>query len=414
MRIGVAVVVGLVLAGACQGVENWPQFRGPDGQGHADEANLPVTWEATQNVVWRTETPGRGWSSPVIWGNQVWMTAASPDGLSLRALCLDKTTGRLVHDVEVFTRKEAVPINAKNSHASPTPVIEDGRVYVTFGTAGTACLATDTGKVLWRNEELQLDHKEGPGSSPILYRNRLILVCDGMDVQYVVALDTQTGKAVWKTPRSGKLRSNGDYKKAYSTGLVVNVAGQDQLVAPGSDWTYAYEPLTGREIWRVGFDGFSTVPRPVAGHGMVYFVTGSMTFHLYAVRLGGQGDITSTHVAWKQTKYGPMKPSPLLVGKEIYTVSDSGALSCIDALTGEPVWMQRLGGNYSASPLAAGGRVYVCSEEGRTTVFSPGREYKVLATNQLKDRIMASPAVSGNVLFLRTDKAVYRIEEPKP
>ncbi len=409
----ITLLLGVVCAGslAAGAVENWPQFRGPDGQGHADEAQLPAAWSTNRNVTWRTELPGKGYSSPVIWGNQLWMTAALENGLSFHALCVDKASGKLLHDVELFRREKAMAIQNKNSHASPTPVIEDGRVWVNFGTTGTACLDTGTGQVLWRSTELQLDHIVGPGSSPVLYRNLLILTCDGGDVQYVAALDKLTGKLAWKTPRSGRLRPKDDVKKAFCTPLITAIEGRDQLLSPGADWVYGYEPLTGKEIWRVGYNGFSTVPRPVVGHGLVYICTGFMQSELWAIRLGAHGDATATHVAWKCTKKMPLKPSLLLVGDELYAVSDTSTATCFDAKTGTLLWEQRLGGNFSASPILANGTIYFFSEEGKASLVAPGREFKLLATNELGERIMASPAISSNTLFLRTDKALYRIEE---
>ena len=408
-----STIAGLgLLAGAAGAGANWPQFRGPDGQGQADAAKLPLTWSAGQNVAWRTELPGTGWSSPVIWGDRIWMTTATETGRSLRVLCVDKAKGKLLHDVEVFHREKPLEIQNKNSHASPTPVLEEGRVYVSFGTMGTACLAADTAAVLWRSEELQLDHMTGPGSSPVLYQNLLVLACDGTNVQYVAALDKDTGKLAWKTPRSGELKMAPDMRKAFCTPLAVEVDGRDQLVIPGAYWVYGYEPLTGKELWRVHYGGFSNTPRPVVGHGMVYVGTGFMKPELWAIRLGGQGDVSATHVAWKAAEKMPHKPSPVLVGNEIYTVSDTSTATCLDARTGETVWKERLTGNFSASPIVAGGRLYCCSEEGRTTVLAVGRAFKPLATNEVNERIMASPAVSGNALFLRTDKALWRIEEP--
>ncbi|TAN37079.1 MAG: hypothetical protein EPN23_06590 [Verrucomicrobia bacterium] len=407
------LIAGLALTCGTAGraLENWPQFRGPEGQGHADEANLPVTWSAQHNVTWRTELPGFGWSSPVIWGEQIWMTTATEAGHSLRALCVDKKSGKLLRDMEVFHRAIPVKINSKNSHASPTPVIEAGRVYVNFGAAGTACLATDTGRILWRSEELQTDHKEGPGSSPMLYQNLLMQAYDGTNTQFVAALDKQTGRVVWQTSRSGAKRANTDYNKAYSTPLPVVVQGVEQLVVPGADWVYGYAPLTGRELWRVGYHAFSTTPRPVTGHGLVYICTGFGTSELLAIRPDGQGDVTATHIAWRYAKKdAPKKPSLLLAGDELYLISDSGAVVCLDAKTGTEIWRQRLGGNFSASPIIANGRIYFCSEEGKTSVLAAGREFRLLATNELGERIMASPAVSGAALFLRTDQALYRIE----
>ena len=406
------VLLGLVCAGAVAAgaVENWPQFRGPEGQGHADEAQLATTWSKTQNVTWRTELPGKGYSSPVLWGDQIWLTASLENGLSFHALCVEKASGKLLHDVEIFRREKAMAIQNKNSHASPTPVIEAGRVWVNFGTTGTACLDTGTGKIQWRSTELQLDHLVGPGSSPVLYQNLLILTCDGADAQYMAALDKITGKLVWKTPRSGKLRANPDVKKSFCTPLIAAVEGHNQLISPGADWVYGYEPLTGQEIWRIGFNGFSLVPRPVVGHGLAFICTGFARAQLLALRLGAHGDATATHIAWKHAEKMPLKPSLLLVGNELYAVSDTSTATCFDAKTGAVLWQQRLDGNFSASPIFANGKIYFFSEEGKATLVAPGREFKVLATNELGERIMASPAVSGSALFLRTDQALYRIE----
>jgi outer membrane protein assembly factor BamB len=403
------LVGAMALAGGA--VENWPQFRGPEGQGHTDAAQLPLTWSKTQNVTWRTELPGKGFSSPVIWGDQLWMTAALEEGLSFHALCVDKNSGKLLHDVEIFRREKALAIQTKNSHASPSPVIEAGRVWVNFGTTGTACLDTGTGRILWRSQELQLDHLVGPGSSPVLYQNLLILTCDGADVQYMAALDKLTGKLVWKTPRSGQLRANPDVKKSFCTPLVAAVADRDQLISPGADWVYGYEPLTGQEIWRVGYTGFSVVPRPVVGHGLAFICTGFAKPELLAIRLGAKGTATATHIAWRDARHIPLKPSLVLVNDELYAIGDTGFLTCFDVRTGQRRWEEKLAGNFSASPLAAPGRLYVFSEEGRMTVFAPGRECRKLGECELGERVMASGAVSGAALFLRTDQALYRIEE---
>jgi len=410
----------LIVAGLGCAAENWPQFRGPDGQGHADDANLPLTWSCkeNQNVVWRTPLPGLGWSSPVIRGGQLWMTTATGNGASLRALCVDKATGRLLHDIEVFRPAKPFAINPLNSHATPTPVIEEGRLYVHFGPGGTACLDTTSGAILWKTEEFQAIYAEGPVSSPVLYRNLLIITCDGMDVQFVAALDKQTGKQVWKAPRAGKLKT-GIYVKAYSTPLVARVKEQDQLISSSADWVYGYEPLTGKEIWRVGFDGYNAPPRPVAGNELVYVCTGHDKHEVLAVRPDGQGDATATHIVWRQNKNMPLTSSLILVGRELYAVNDTGKLTCLDALTGGPIWTGQIPGTYGASPIVAGGRLYFCSESGVISVVAVGREFKVLATNSLaqseqpgqKETVKASPAVCGNALFIRSDKALYRLEE---
>jgi outer membrane protein assembly factor BamB len=409
-----AFLAWLLLPAAAWAADDWPQFRGPDGQGHASAAHPPLTWSEHDNVRWKTAMPGEGWSSPVVFGQQIWMTTATGDGHSLRAVCVDRQSGRVLHDVEVLHVEQPESVNAKNSYASPTPVIESGRVYVHFGTNGTACLAADTGSVLWKNTTLKLVHKEGPGSSPILYGDLLIVNCDGMDVQYVVALDKHTGHIAWKTDRTGKKADNPDYRKAYSTPLVIDVAGQPQLISPGAGQVVAYDPLGGREEWKVRYDGFSVVPRPVFGDGLLFVVTDFGRPQLWAMHPGGHGDLTDTAVVWKATRQISAAASPLMAGNRLYLVTNRGVASCIDAKTGKSVWTERLGGNYSASPTLAGGRVYILSEEGQTYVLEPGSEYKLLAANQLDGRQMASPAFCGPAIFLRTDKHLYRLEQSEP
>lgn len=393
---------------------DWPQFRGPDGQGHATARGLPVEWSETRNVAWKTAIPGLGWSSPVIADGQVWLTTATDNGHSLRAVGVDTASGTLVHDIEVFRIQNPIPINSKNSHASPTPILEAGRLYVHFGTLGTACLETVTGKVVWTNQELRLDHKEGPGSSPALCGDLLIVPCDGVDVQYVAALDKRTGRLAWKTPRTGAHNPNPDFRKAYSTPLVIRVGDREQIICVGADRTSAYDPATGKEIWWVNYNGFSNVPRPVFGHGLLYITTGYFKLEVWAVRPDGKSDVTASHVVWKQGKQGPANPSPLLVEDVLYTVSDMGIVTARNAATGRELWSQRLGSAVSSSPLFADGRLYICEEGGQTSVLRPGSKFERLARNPLNGRIQASPAADGKALFVRTEKHLYRIEGHSP
>ncbi|HWB11583.1 MAG TPA: PQQ-binding-like beta-propeller repeat protein [Pirellulales bacterium] len=384
------------------GAGDWPQFRGPDGQGHAEQQGLPEEWSETKNISFKSPVPGRGWSSPVIAGGRIWLTTALDEGHSLHAVCLDESDGRVLHDVEVFQVAEPGTIHKKNSYASPTPILDGDRVYVHFGDLGTACLATD-GAIIWKTNELTYRHGHGPAGSPVLYNDLLIVSCDGTDVQYVAALDKQTGEVRWKSPRKGRM--------AYSTPLVINVAGEDQLVSTGGDQVVAYEPATGREIWWVRYDGYSEVPRPAYGQGLVFLASGYDTPWLYAVRPDGRDDVTDTHVAWRLQRGAPLNPSPLIIGEELYLVSDQGIASCLDAKTGEKHWQKRVPGNYSASPLLADGKIYLTNEEGLTTVIRPGKEYRELAANQIEGDTLASLAVSGKALFLRSATHLYRIEE---
>jgi len=332
VAIGCAIFLALLTAARAG---NWPQFRGPDGQGHADATNLPLHWSETQTVKWKTVLPGEGWSSPVIFGKQIWMTTALETGHSLRALCVDLDSGALVKEIELFQVEAPEFKHAVNSYASPTPVIEDGRVYFSFGDYGSACLATDSGKVLWKNRALRLEHENGPGSSPILYKNLIILNCDGTNVQYVAALDKMSGNVVWKTARSQKIDKAPPMLKAYSTPLVIQVKGEDQLISPAAEYVYAYEPANGKERWFVHYPGFSNVPRPVYGESLLYIGTGFGKPEMWAMLPGGKGNITEANVAWKYLKQAPAKPSPIFVGKSLFMISDNGIVTCLDGRTGK-------------------------------------------------------------------------------
>ncbi|HAM73522.1 MAG TPA: pyrrolo-quinoline quinone [Verrucomicrobiales bacterium] len=394
---------------------NWPQFRGPAGDGHADSSHLPLSWSASENVAWESPIPGQGWSSPVVWGDSVWMATSTGEGASLRAVAVDARSGRLLHNVELFHITAPEPIHKLNSHASPTPVIEAGRVYFFFGMYGAACLDSETGRVLWRNTDLPHDHgKNGPGSSPVLQGDLLLLTCDGTEQRYVTALDKRTGKPVWRTPRSNGAQLEGkpgDLKKAYHTPLVIRVGDHEELITVGAFRLSGMDVKTGRELWWIDIPGFSNVPRPVYGHGLVYVATGFMKPEFWAVRPGGSGDVTQTHVAWKMARQAPQKPSPLLVGEEVYILSDNGILTCMDAVSGQIHYSERVGGEFSASPLASGDRIYLFDQEGTASVVAAGREFKVLARSALGDGFMASPAVVDNALIVRSRTRLYRIEE---
>ena len=395
------------------GNQDWPQFRGPGGDGRSDSRNLPLTWSETENVKWKTPIPGEGWSSPVLEANRIWMQTALDDGKSLRAVSVDRDTGKILRDVEVFHVDAPEPKHAFNSHASPTPVLENGRVYISFGMYGVACLDSGTGDILWKNTELKHDHdKNGPGSSPILYKNLFILNCDGTELRYVAALDKATGRLAWKTERSNEINRVGEFKKAYSTPQIITVNGRDQLVSMGAFRVNAYEPLTGREIWWADIPGFSNVPRPLVDGENIYISTGFGKPEMWAIRASGTGDVTKTNVVWKMVKQAPAKPSPLLIDGQLFMISDDGGIgTLLDAKTGATLWQERLGGKYSASPLWAEGRIYCFGQDGDTIVLRPEDGGKVLCTNRLESGFMASPAVAGQALFLRTKTHLYRIEK---
>jgi outer membrane protein assembly factor BamB len=410
----VLLFLSLDMPAPARTLPDWPEFRGPTGQGHAGNQKIPTRWNSTTNVAWKTTIPGNGWSSPIVSAGRVYLTTAvpatGPSGadLSLRALCLDAKTGKILWQRETIRQNgaTAAAIHSKNSHASPTPLIRDGRLYVHFGHQGTACLNLD-GDILWRNTDIKYRPVHGNGGSPILVHDLLIFSCDGRDQRFLIALDCQTGKLRWRTDRAGEA----ERKFSFSTPLLITVGGLEQVISPGSEVVSAYAPADGHEIWRVRYQGYSVVPRPVYGQGLVFLSSGFDSPSLLAIRPDGQGDVTESHVAWTWRRSAPLTPSPLLIGKELYTVSDNGVASCLDAQTGRLHWQKRLGGNYSASPVDADGRIYFQSEEGNGVVIRAGKRFELLARNPLEERTLASYAVADEALFIRTEEHLYRIQE---
>jgi outer membrane protein assembly factor BamB len=429
------IVIGLACVSSALGAatsDNWPQFRGPLGNGHSASKGLPATWSEEKNVKWKTAIHDRAWSSPVIWGNQIWLTTATEDGTKLFAVCADAATGKIVHDLKLFDIEKPQFAHKFNTYGSPSPAIESGRVYVTFGSPGTACLDAKTGNVLWERRDFVCNHCRGAGSSPILFEDLLIMNFDGSDHQFVVALDKATGKTVWKKDRSvdfkdlgpdGKPEVDGDYRKAFSTPHVAMIDGRPVLLSSGAKAHYAYNPRTGEELWRVEERTcHSASTRPVVDHGLVYIPTGFSKGQLLAVRPGKKGEVidanapatdssTQLQIVWKDKRSVPCKPSILVVDDLLFAIDDNGIASCLEAKTGKELWRERVQGNYSASPLYADGRIYVFNEEGKTGVFEAGRSFKLLAENKLDGGFMASPAAAGKALFLRTKTHLYRIEE---
>ncbi len=392
--------------------DTWPAFRGPTGDGHADDVGLPLTWSEGENIVWKTPIHGRGWSSPVIWEDRIWVTTATEDGRELSYLVLDRETGAILRDEVLFTVARPRHRHKFNSYASPTPVLEAGRAYLSWGSYGLACLDSETCEVLWARRDLECDQFRGPGSSPILYGQMLISHYDGFDYQYVIALDKQTGDTLWRTDRPTDFRTdNGDVKKSFATPLVIQAGKQRQLISPTSKGAFAYDPDTGEEIWRITYTGFSSSSRPLYEQGRVILTSGDNPAEIFAVDPTGQGNVTETHVVWRSAKSVPFKVSPLCVDGLLYLAQDEGILSCLDAATGEPLWRKRLGGNYTASPCYAEGRIYIFNEEGDALVLQPGREFRLLARNKLDAGALASPAIAAGALFVRTRTHLYRIDE---
>jgi len=390
--------------------EDWPEFRGPTGQGVSTAKNVPINWSATSNVVWKTAIPGDGWSSPVLVDGKIFLTTATTAApkTSLRALCVNAISGRIEWGNEVFQpdAEATEAIHKKNSLASPTPIVRDGRVYVHFGHMGTAALDL-SGKILWRQSDLKYPPMHGNGGSPALVGDLLVFSCDGAENPFVVALDIKTGSVRWKSPRQTTAKN----KFSFTTPLAIEVGGGTQIISPTSTFVSAHDPKDGHEIWRARYlEGFSLVTRPVYAHGLLFISSSYMKPVLYAIKpVGAKGDVTDTHIVWSHAKGAPNTPSPLVVGDEIYFVSDSGIATCLDARTGNLHWSERLGGGFSASPILAESRIYFQNEEGISTVLKAGKTFAVLARNDLGERTLASPAVTDNTLFLRSKSHLWRI-----
>jgi|TARA_B100000700_G_scaffold69080_1_gene76547 outer membrane protein assembly factor BamB len=412
-RITLSALTILLLTTVVQ-AENWPRFRGPNADGLHHSAKLPTNWSESDNVVWKSETPGKGHSSPVIWEDQIWMGTAMNEGHDLHAICFNRD-GKLKYNVKLFHIEKLEASNSLNSFASPTPVIEAGTVYLYFGTYGVAAIETASGKIKWSRQDINLNHQEGPGSSPILYKGLLIFHCDGYDVQHITALDKQTGKTVWATTRSLDLSHVGNHaRKAFVTPVVRKVNGKDLLVSPAAQGCYAYDPNTGEEVWRIAYSGFSAVPQPVFHGKLAYIVTDFGRPEIWAVDVSGKGVLGEKDIKWKYNTTCPSTPSLIIKDGLIYFVADkTGVASCITADTGELVWRERIGGSFSTSPVATSDHIYFFDRTGATTVVKLGREYKVASRNTLESGCMASPAIADDQLFVRTATHLYCLGQSK-
>jgi len=423
MRLTLLAFVIVSCQLACAQDEPWNQFRGPRGDGTSKAVGLPVTFaEGSPEIVWKTPVPGRAWSSPVIWGNQIWLTNApeiqnlTPEKpklekpLVLSAVCIDFDSGKVIHDVKLFEVEKPQFTHATNSYGSPTPYLEEGRVYIHFGAYGTACLDSKTGKKIWERRDLECDHWRGPGSSPVVYGGLLYLTFDGYDVQYITALDKLTGQTVWKKDRNVDFgTTDGDAKKAYSTPILIQEAGRDLLVSPFASATIAYDPKTGEPVWTVRHGRMNAAGRPLFGNGLLDIATADGPNPLVAVAPQGKGDITDK-IVWRTNKSVPKRPSQLLIGDLLFMMNDGGVASCLDAKTSNEIWTRRLPGEYWASPIYADGLIYCFSQSGTIPVMKASREYELVAENKLDGGFVASPAVAGKSLVLRSKTHLYRIE----
>lgn len=411
---------------------HWNQFRGPNGDGTTSAKDLPIEFNEDKNILWKTPIHDKGYSSPVVWENQIWLTTARADGTELFAICVDLESGDIEHDIKVFDVEN--PQNEHqdlNSHASPTPIVEEGRVYVHYGTYGTACLDTKTGDMIWERRNLNCDHRVRPASSPIMDEDIIFLTYDGVDVQFVAALDKYSGDTIWLEHRNvdsdfeNVLKEKGvtdvektkkekpnDNRKSYATPTIITYQGKKQLISPAAEVTISYDPKTGDELWRVRHVGWgwNVACRPIFAHDMLYFTTG-IEKRLLVVDPSGSGDVTDTHIVWSHRKGSPEIPSPLIIDNRLYMINENGVVTCLDAKTGVPVWKDRVRGNYWASPFYADEKIYFINIDGSISVISVDSGFKLLANNRFDAEFVASGAVAGNKLILRSMTHLYCFEK---
>ena len=394
----------------------WTHFRGSGLDGISTEEGFPVEWNDTTHIMWKRAVPGKGWSSPLVYDGQVWLTTEEQG--EMRALCYSWESGDLIHDLPLFHPDTLYRKHSVNTYATPTGAIEEGRVYVHFGRYGTACLDTETGEIIWKRTDLQCEHIQGPGSSLMIYRDKLIVHMEGSDVQYIVALDKKNGATLWRTERPKEVydRLEPIGKKAYTTPIIVTVNGRDLLISNGSAACIAYDPETGAEVWRIIEGEDSTISMPVESNGTLFFYTsyfvdgqGDKYCELMAVDPDGKGDIGATNIKWRLRSPILQLPTPVVVDGLLYTVDSKSLLSCIEAETGTTIWSRKLKGKYNSSPVYAGGNIYLSSTRGITLVFRAGRSWQPVSENSLEGEIWATPALTAGAIVMRTSQYLYKI-----
>lgn len=418
IHLGAIALAALIMSGSFAMAENWPRFRGPTGQGVSTETGLPLTWSMDKNVKWKAEISGLGWSSPIIWGDRLFLTATSPDGIACHVICLSKGDGKTLWDKQVFeqkpTRKEG-----KNSYATPTPTTDGKHVFAVFSSGGVVSLDFD-GNVAWMNLDQHFYSRHGLAASPLLWGDLLIMPFDGSttdigidekvgwqkpwDKAYILAFEKETGKVRWRATR-------GLSRQAHVTPQVVDVDGKPILISPAGDVVQGFNPETGERLWSAHSQGEGVVPSFVVGDGLTFTSSGFEAETIRAFRLDSDmhGDVTQSHLAWEQKKAVPIMPSFLFHDGLLFTIKESGIAQCLDAKTGEIIWHHRLEGTYSASPVFTGGHIYILSEQGETTVFEGGRDYKELARNPLEGPCQASPAISDGNIYIRSEHNLFCI-----
>ena len=409
----------LILISCSADKTNWTHFRGSNMDGHAEVEIAPLSWGETENVVWKVPTKGLGWSSPVIFDSQIWMTSASKEGAEFYTLCYDLETGNLLDEKTIFTAEDPQRIHGTNSYATPTPCIEDGFVYVHYGSFGTACINTENFEVVWKREDMPCKHMQGPASSLILHKNLLIVHLEGTEDPYVAALDKKTGETIWKSVRPAEIYDPLEpvFRKSFQTPLVIEVDGREMLISNSSFLCFAHDVNTGEVIWTIEYGYDSTVSQPLFYDGLVYgnsgwiFLDNTPFFsRQFAVDPTGKGDVTKTHVKWMYEDEVPQIPTPVIVDGKMYMVHDRGMVTCLDPKTAEVIWKEKLKGNFNASPIYAAGNIYFFNVKGECTIVKPADTFQKVAVNDIGETIKAIPVFVEDKMILRSDKFLYLIK----
>lgn len=407
------------VAGCQTKTDNWTHFRGTNMDGHAAVEKAPLHWSETENILWKVPVKGLGWSSPVVFGDQVWLTSAEENGTAFYVICYDLESGKLLSEQTLFSSKEPQQIHSTNSYATPTPCIEEGRVYVHYGTFGTACIDTKNFNLVWKREDLKCDHMQGPASSPILFKDKLIVHLEGTEDPYVIALDKNSGETIWKSIRPKEIYDPLEpvYRKSFQTPIVINVNGRELLISNGSYMCFAHDVNTGEVVWTMTYGYDSTVSQPLFWNGLV-FVNSGWIFEdnkpyfarQYAIDPTGTGDVTETYVKWMYEDDVPQIPSPVIVDGKMYMVHDRGMVTCLNAMTSEVIWKEKLKGNFNSSPIFAAGNIYFFSVKGDCTIIKPGDSFHKVAENSIGETVKAIPAFVSDKMILRTQKHLFLIK----
>ena len=418
-KISFSILVFLFCVGFSGAQENWTHFRGTTMEGHANVESAPLHWSDSTNIVWKVPVKGLGWSSPIVFDKQVWLTSAARDGKEFYTLCYDLETGKLLDEKTIFTAEDPQNIHGTNSYATPTPCIEDGFIYVHYGTFGTACINTNTFEIVWEREDLKCEHMQGPASSPVLFKNMLIVHLEGTADPYVIALNKTTGETIWKSVRPKEIYDPIEpvYRKSYQTPIVIHANGKDLLISNSSFMCFAHDVYTGEVVWTFEYGYDSTVSQPLFYNGLVFVNSGwifqdnkpSFT-RQYAIDPTGKGDVTQTHMKWMYEDEVPQIPTPVIVDGKMYMVHDRGMVTCLDAMTAKVIWKEKLKGNFNASPIFAAGNIYFFNVKGDCTIIKPGDSFQVVAENEIRETVKAVPAFVNDKMILRTDRHLFLIK----